>query len=212
MKNNYLKILSVLFCMVALVVTLALPCFADTTDTITIDVSRLPNRSYDYSTPVLTLPAYTNYTILVDGEQVYTGGIESVTMLDSINSVTYELNDENGVTYSFRFGAEDINNYDPFLTYNGDAVDTVTFIADGIEYDPDYPFVIGTGENPVVGGITGVFSNISGFVVSSLGMLQGVFYDGTNLTMLGTLALIGLAIGVAFLIVGVIQSFLRLRG
>lgn len=207
MKNKLGKILTMLFCIVCLVAMLALPCFADTTDSITIDVSRLPNRSFDYSTPVLTLPQYTNYTILVDGVQVFTGVIESVSTLDSIDSVTYELNAEIGVTYTVQFGSEEINSYEPFLTYNGDSVDTVTFVANGIEYDPDYPFVLGDNDPT---GVTHVFSAMIGFIMGSLNTIQGIFYNG-SLTLIGSLATIGVSIAVLLLIFYCVRRFLELR-
>lgn len=69
----------------------------------------------------------------------------------------------------------------------------------------------------MVGAITQVWTEIMTWITTSLGSIQDVFYtagasgaDG-ELTFLGVLAVIGVAIGIAFLIIGVIQNFLRLR-
>lgn len=50
------------------------------------------------------------------------------------------------------------------------------------------------------------------WITESLASVQTVFYSGTELTFLGILAVISVAIGVAFLMIGVIQNFLHLRG
>lgn len=63
----------------------------------------------------------------------------------------------------------------------------------------------------LIGGITDVWSAIMEWIVGSLGSVQSVFYAEGSLTFLGVLACISVAIGVAFLVIGVIQNFLRLR-
>ena len=64
----------------------------------------------------------------------------------------------------------------------------------------------------IVEQMTGVFTEIGEWIVSAITQLQAVFYNAeTGLTLMGTLAVVGLAIGVIFLVVGVIQNFLRLR-
>lgn len=65
----------------------------------------------------------------------------------------------------------------------------------------------------MVAAITDVWSDIMEWIVTSLGSIQVVFYntETSTLTFMGTLAVIGVAIGVAFLIVGLVQNFLRLR-
>lgn len=64
----------------------------------------------------------------------------------------------------------------------------------------------------MIEAITNVWSDIMEWIVTSLGSVQSVFYTETGLTFLGTLSVISVAIGIAFLVIGVIQSFLRLRG
>lgn len=64
----------------------------------------------------------------------------------------------------------------------------------------------------MIGTITSVWTEVMTWVTTSLGSVQTVFYDEGALTFLGTLAVIGVSIGIAFLIIGVIQNFLKLRG
>lgn len=66
--------------------------------------------------------------------------------------------------------------------------------------------------------ITTVWTEIMTWVTTSLTSVQSIFYTpgasgaAGSLTFLGVLAVIGVAIGVAFLIIGVVQNFLKLRG
>ena len=55
---------------------------------------------------------------------------------------------------------------------------------------------------------TAMISTITGMISSA----QTMFYAEGALTFLGTLSVIGVAVGVVFLIIGVIQNFLHLRG
>lgn len=63
----------------------------------------------------------------------------------------------------------------------------------------------------MVQAITTVWTSIMTWITTSLASVQTVFYSGTELTFLGILAVISVAIGVAFLLIGVIQNFLHLR-
>lgn len=69
----------------------------------------------------------------------------------------------------------------------------------------------------MIGTITTVWTSIMQWVTTSLGQVQQVFYtagaagEPGELTFLGVLAVISVAIGVAFLLIGVIQNFLHLR-
>lgn len=70
----------------------------------------------------------------------------------------------------------------------------------------------------MVGAITQVWDEIMTWITTALGSVQNVFYtagatadDPGSLTFLGVLAVIGVAIAVVFLVIGVIQNFLRLR-
>lgn len=65
----------------------------------------------------------------------------------------------------------------------------------------------------VIESITTVFSNMFNWVSVSLKGLIPIFYDAeTGLTFFGTLSVVGLSISVFFLIMGLIQNFLHLRG
>ena len=64
----------------------------------------------------------------------------------------------------------------------------------------------------MIEAITGVWTDIMEWIVSSITSVQTVFYGESGLTFMGTLAVISVAIGLAFLVIGVIQNFLKLRG
>lgn len=65
----------------------------------------------------------------------------------------------------------------------------------------------------IVSSITGVFKAIADWIVEMLPSITAVFYNAeTGLTFLGTLSVIGLGISVFFLLMGLIQNFLHLRG
>ena len=61
-------------------------------------------------------------------------------------------------------------------------------------------------------GIFAVWSKITQWIVQGLASVSNAFYADGKLTLLGTLCIIPLALGLAFLLIGIIQKFLRLRG
>lgn len=63
----------------------------------------------------------------------------------------------------------------------------------------------------MLSAITQVWTEVMTWITSSLASVQSVFYADNALTFLGVLAVISVAIGIAFLIIGVIQNFLKLR-
>lgn len=64
----------------------------------------------------------------------------------------------------------------------------------------------------MIGTITTVWTEVMTWITTSLASVQAVFYNENALTFLGVLAVISVAIGIAFLLIGVIQNFLHLRG
>ena len=65
----------------------------------------------------------------------------------------------------------------------------------------------------VITAITAVFTAIFDWIMTSITTVIGVFYVAeTGLTFLGVLALIALGISIFFLVMGLIQNFLHLRG
>ncbi len=64
----------------------------------------------------------------------------------------------------------------------------------------------------MIAAITGVWTEVMEWIVTSIASVQSVFYAEGALTFMGVLAVISVAIGIAFLVIGVIQNFLRLRG
>lgn len=67
-------------------------------------------------------------------------------------------------------------------------------------------------ENEDVGSVMSVWSLIMTWIVTALASVQAVFYVNGSLTFIGTLAVVGVSIGIGFLIIGVVQRFLKLRG
>lgn len=64
----------------------------------------------------------------------------------------------------------------------------------------------------LIGSITAVWQAILSWFTDALGSIQAVFYDAeSGLTFMGVLAVISVAVGIVFLLVGVIQNFLHLR-
>lgn len=61
--------------------------------------------------------------------------------------------------------------------------------------------------------ITGIFTNISGWIVTAIGNTVPMFYNAqaAELTILGVLAVVGLAIAVIFLLINVIKRFIQFR-
>lgn len=66
-------------------------------------------------------------------------------------------------------------------------------------------------EKPVTESITDIWSLLLVWIQSVVSTVTGVFYDGTALTLLGTLSLIGVCIGLVILIVIKIKYILSLR-
>ena len=65
----------------------------------------------------------------------------------------------------------------------------------------------------VLDAILSVFMAVAEWISEAVTALIPMFYDAeAGLTFLGVLAVAGLAISVAFLIIGVIQNFLHFRG
>lgn len=60
--------------------------------------------------------------------------------------------------------------------------------------------------------MTAVFDVIFTWLLSAIQAVVAIFWTGEALTFLGVLALIALGISIFFLLVGVIQNFLHLRG
>lgn len=65
----------------------------------------------------------------------------------------------------------------------------------------------------VISQITNVFSSLFSWMAESIPSIVKVFYTSEGgLTFLGTLAVVALGISIFFLLMGLIQNFLHLRG
>lgn len=64
----------------------------------------------------------------------------------------------------------------------------------------------------VLDSILAVFTSMGEWLVDSVDMMVGLFYNAeTGLTFIGTVSICALAISLAFLLIGVVQKFLRFR-
>lgn len=60
----------------------------------------------------------------------------------------------------------------------------------------------------VIQSITGVFSDLTEWLVSTIASFESVFYNAeTGLTLIGTLTLVSVGIGIGFLLFNIIRGF-----
>ena len=64
----------------------------------------------------------------------------------------------------------------------------------------------------ILDAILAVFSAVGTWISEAVLDLMPMFYSTDGLTLLGVLAVAGLAFSVVFLILGIIQNFLHFRG
>ena len=64
----------------------------------------------------------------------------------------------------------------------------------------------------IITKITDVFSAIGDWITTAVGDIMPLFYANDDLTLLGVLAVCGLAVSIFFLLMGVIQRFLHFGG
>lgn len=66
----------------------------------------------------------------------------------------------------------------------------------------------------MIQAITSVFSGLGEWIVDFLPTVQSIFWDAEvgTLTLMGVLAVCGLAVSTFFLLMGIIQNFLHFRG
>lgn len=66
----------------------------------------------------------------------------------------------------------------------------------------------------MVNAITEVFQGIGDWIAQYMPTVMEIFYNSEtqSLTMLGVLAICGLAVSIFFLLMGIIQNFLHFRG
>lgn len=64
-------------------------------------------------------------------------------------------------------------------------------------------------ETGILASILAVFSAIGSWITTTIPTFYSLFYAEGALTLLGTLAVCGLGIGIIFLLIGIIQRFLK---
>lgn len=88
---------------------------------------------------------------------------------------------------------------------------TVTYLAP-ISTDPDPDTPTDTPTEGEASGIFAVWTAITDWVIDGLASVTNAFYYNGELTLLGYLCIIPLALGVGLLLISIIQKFLHLRG
>lgn len=64
----------------------------------------------------------------------------------------------------------------------------------------------------ILEAILAVFTAVGTWITTTIPTFFALFYAENNLTMLGVLAVAGLAISVVFLLIGIIQKFMKFKG
>lgn len=65
----------------------------------------------------------------------------------------------------------------------------------------------------IIESVLGVFDSIGEWIIAAVTDMMAMFYTSEGgLTLLGVLAVCGLAFSVIFLVIGLIQNFLHFRG
>lgn len=65
----------------------------------------------------------------------------------------------------------------------------------------------------IVDSILGVFTDVGEWISSAVGSFMPMFYTAEDgLTFMGILTVMGLAVSVAFLCIGILQRFLKFKG
>lgn len=210
--NKKTKIFSVVITAVCLMALLAVSCFADTQNLyeFVIDAS-INNGSFDYYNEPIEFATGATYTFTTNDGLVFTFTLASYDYYGSDIGAYYEMYDNQyGGLHTLYFG-NDSSTTEPKYLIDDNSYETLLV-------ESSAPVTIASGYNvglPEVSnteGILDVFTNMTTFVTAGLSDIQDVFYANNQLTMLGGLSVIAVAVGVAFLIIGIIQRFLALRG
>lgn len=69
-----------------------------------------------------------------------------------------------------------------------------------------------TATTSIITAMTAVFDSVFTWIGTALGSVLSIFWADGALTFLGTLSLVALSISIFFLLIGIIQNFLHLRG
>lgn len=135
--------------------------------------------------------------------------------INTFNASTLDVFVNNAVcTFYFdRYPPVDITASDASATYFWNDYATYNVgIVSSTSPDPEPPAGGDDGGEGDTSGIFAVWSAITQWATQGLASASNAFYFNGELTLLGYLAIIPLGIGLAFLLVAIIQKFLRLRG
>lgn len=132
------------------------------------------------------------------------------------SSSTYNLRDYTSITFyvfsyppdALMFNTQTINFWNNASSYYS----VIHYVEETVDPDPEEPTDPTPPADGEEQGIFAVWSKITQWIVQGLASVSNAFYADGKLTLLGTLCIIPLALGLAFLLIGIIQKFLRLRG
>lgn len=235
MKNNLKRILLLLPVISVLLVALAVPAFADGTDggyvepvtfddvlyftessgsgnlfvdvTLGVPVSLEIGNTYSFSHyVVLDLSTFSGVSLDLHSEVFVMRMVDSY--LDSRVFFCTEFSITNG---NYRFsvlGYDGSYGSGPFQSVNSIEI---LCNKDLLPYLTAFDYTYYTVES-TVDGFTSVWTEIMTWITSALNSVMGAFYVDGSFTLLGTLAVMGVSVGICFLLIGLIQRFLHQRG
>lgn len=210
-----MKWLKVLLCAVLIVAVFTVPCFATNEGFYRHYISPgtyLISDSIDFS--YLYIAANGRYSLVFDfvsGDMTYSGFYFAKGVDNSIYQLAY-LPDHNTVYSTYGDVTGWINSsYRSIEILDGFYIDDINvfswWASNVIRSD-------GVPEMPVLDGMLSIFGFVGGWIVEASSDLAVMFWDPTegSLTFVGTLAVSALALAVSFLIIGLIQRFLKFKG
>jgi hypothetical protein len=157
-------------------------------DSFTIDVSDyLPDGTYSCFGSIIT-------SVDVSGSDVFYPEISG--------SFIFPVNE--GVSYGFSYYDSIPSNIDVTIAY-----EDLSHYSYGLGIV--YLLLIPYEEPTVVDNISNVWSNILLWITSSINTVTGIFWTGTQLTLIGTLALAGTVIALCLLIFYKVKDYLKLQ-
>ena len=179
-----------------------------------------------FDDPMSAAPTpYDDYITIVPGS--YDFRLDGSLILDFINVyVDGSINDIDFVCFEIMDGYVSFYDSNSNLAFNAtdwDATYNVVFNSDRLYYDVDCitadqltewfnnNFTFDSSSNGIISSITSIFSTIASWLVSVLLIVVSLFWTSSGLSFFGILALVALGIALFFLLIRVVQNFLRFR-
>lgn len=205
-KGWFSRLLAFIGCLL-LVSALAVPCFADdavpNSDSVVgtwvfYDVLSIPDEFYDNEYHF----SFFVYDIPYEGDVGFT-------------DFYFYYDEEIGYMDYIRIDGNQDTVYQDNVGWETQAYKTISIIE--APTDPEFITWLNAHATKVVPEadpeqVTDVWTQVMNWIVRALNAVQSVFYANGSLTFLGSLAVIGVGIAIAFLVISVVTRFLQLRG